>query len=66
MVETEGLKIISQEKLKEIVQAEVKENKVTCARLYELSKEHNVSLEDLGKAADELKVKITRCQLGCF
>ncbi len=58
--------MISQEKLKEVVQAQARDNRITCAQLYQLSEKYEVSLEELGKIADELKLKITRCQLGCF
>ena len=58
--------MISGEKIKEIVQAEAQENRITCGKMHELSEKHGVSLAELGKAADELKIKIARCELGCF
>lgn len=58
--------MISEEKIKEIVQAEAQENRITCGKMHELSEKHGVSLAELGKAADELKIKIARCELGCF
>ena len=58
--------MISEEKIKEIVQAEAVENRITCGKMHELSEQHGVSLAELGKAADDLKIKITRCELGCF
>ncbi|UNC91500.1 hypothetical protein [Candidatus Contubernalis alkaliaceticus] len=53
-------------KIKEIVQAEAQDNRITCGKMHELSKKHGVSLAELGKAADELKIKIAQCELGCF
>lgn len=58
--------MISEEKIKEIVQAETRENRITCGKMHELSEQYGVSLAELGKAADELKIKIARCELGCF
>ncbi len=58
--------MISEEKIREFVQAEAQENRITCGKMHELSEKHGVSLAELGKAADELKIKIARCELGCF
>lgn len=58
--------MITEEKIKELIQAQAQENKITCAQLHEIGEIHGVSLEKLGEITDSLKIKITRCQLGCF
>ncbi len=58
--------MLSEEKLKEMIQAEAEDGRITCAQLWKIAGEHEVALEKLGRIADELKIKITRCQLGCF
>ena len=58
--------MITEEKIKELIQAQAQENKITCAQLHEIGEIPRVSLEKLGEITDSLKVKIIRCQLGCF
>lgn len=42
------------------------DSRLTCARARELAKELEVNPLVIGQAADELKIKIKACQLGCF
>ncbi len=42
------------------------EGKLPCALAFKLSKEHGVSLADIGEAANRENIKISHCQLGCF
>ncbi|WP_028309739.1 hypothetical protein [Desulfitibacter alkalitolerans] len=44
----------------------VKDGKITCAQARKLAEDLKVSYSDVGAAADELKIKIHKCQLGCF
>ncbi len=43
-----------------------KEGKMTCAQARRLAEDLQVSYDEVGNIADELKVKIHKCQLGCF
>jgi hypothetical protein len=43
-----------------------KEGKMSCAQAMELARETNTSYSALGDLLDEMKIKITSCQLGCF
>ncbi len=52
--------------LKEILKKELSDGKLSCAKAFQLAKEHKVSLAEVGKAADEANIKIAHCQLGCF
>ena len=42
------------------------DGKLACAKAFKLAEEHGVSLKDIGKTANEVDVKISHCQLGCF
>ena len=42
------------------------EGKLLCATARKIAEEFGVSYKIVGEAADELRVKITNCQLGCF
>ena len=39
---------------------------ITCAALRKIAEEINASYSEAGKAADDLKIKIRNCDLGCF
>lgn len=40
--------------------------KLNCVIARKIAEELGVSYKDVGKAADDLQIKITNCQLGCF
>jgi len=54
------------EKIKEEIQKRVKDNRLSCAVARNIARELSVSYKEVGKAANELQVKITDCELGCF
>jgi hypothetical protein len=57
------------EQLELIVEAcEEKEGKkrLTCAAAFKLVEEHGLKIKEIGKVCDEQKIKIIKCQLGCF
>jgi len=41
-------------------------NRLSCERAHDLAHELGVSLQEIGKACNDLKIKISNCQLGCF
>ena len=43
-----------------------KDGKITCAQARKLAEDLGISYSDVGEAADQLKIKIHSCQLGCF
>jgi len=40
--------------------------KLPCAAAFLIAKQYGVSLSVIGSICNEHKIKITRCQLGCF
>jgi len=42
------------------------DGKLPCAVAFKIARELKVPLKDIGQAANEMKVKIAACQLGCF
>ncbi len=42
------------------------DNKLTCAQAHKIAEELQVSLAEVGKKADDLGIKLSKCQLGCF
>jgi len=41
-------------------------NKLPCSGAFELYYKTGIPLHEIGEVANELKIKITNCQLGCF
>jgi hypothetical protein len=39
---------------------------ISCARAFEMHRQYNVSLADIGRICDENDIRICACQLGCF
>ncbi|MCR3921672.1 MAG: hypothetical protein NUK65_04025 [Firmicutes bacterium] len=54
------------ERIVEIIRANVVDGRLQCARAYQLATEHNLKLWQIGKVCEEEKIKIAGCQLGCF
>jgi len=57
---------MTREKLIDAIQAATHDNRLSCEKAHALAKEQDVSLQEIGKICNELKIKITACQLGCF
>jgi hypothetical protein len=52
--------------MKARIKAEAPEGRIPCAAAFRLAQELSLSRKDLGELLNELKIKITQCQLGCF
>ena len=37
-----------------------------CAKAYEIFEKHGIPLIEIGKYCNQNKIKIAKCQLGCF
>ena len=44
----------------------VTDNELSCVAAFEIAEKLNVRAKDIGAAADRLKIKIVKCQLGLF
>lgn len=42
------------------------ENRISCTKARELAENFKVPVSEIGRLANELKIKITECELGCF
>lgn len=40
--------------------------KLSCAAARKIAEDHRLSYREIGELADELGIRITDCQLGCF
>ena len=57
---------MTRETLINAIQAATQDNRLSCENAHALAKELNASLQEIGKVCNELKIKISACQLGCF
>ena len=57
---------MSQEDIKARIKTAAPEGKIACAVAFRLAEELGLSRHDLGELFNELKIKISHCQLGCF
>lgn len=57
---------MNQKKVIDAVRAAAVNNRLTCERAHNLARELNVSLREIGAVCNELKIKVSDCQLGCF
>lgn len=55
-----------QKDIAEILKAAATENKIACARIFEIIKDNSFFPDIAGIAMNENKIKITVCQLGLF
>lgn len=55
-----------EEKVREEIKKKAENNRLPCPVARRIAQELSVSLKEIGLAADELKIKITDCELGCF
>jgi hypothetical protein len=57
---------MDREKLIEAIQEASEANRLTCEKAHDLSRTLNVPLREIGELCNDLKIRITACQLGCF
>ena len=43
-----------------------KENRIHCSSALAIAKSLGITAAEVGKTANKLKIKISKCQLGCF
>jgi hypothetical protein len=55
-----------EDRIREEIKKNAKNNRLPCPVARTIARELSVSFSEIGKAANELKIKITDCELGCF
>lgn len=54
------------DKIEEYIKKVAEDNRIPCSGAITIAKLLEVSPADVGMVAEELQVKISKCQLGCF
>ena len=55
-----------EEEITEKIREVSKDGKITCAMAQKIALENKVPMKQLGDLLNQLKIKISQCQLGCF
>jgi LAO/AO transport system kinase len=53
-------------RIEEGLRAAARENKIPCAGAYAIAEALHVPKSEVGRIADKLQIRISKCQLGCF
>ncbi len=57
---------IQKEELAELIKQKSRDNMISCAQARALAEELNLPYQIVGDMANDLKIKVRYCQLGCF
>jgi hypothetical protein len=57
---------MDRDKLVKVILEKAKEGKLPCAVCFKIAEDFGISNKEMGKILNEMKVKISQCQLGCF
>ena len=53
-------------RLEEAINEKAKDRRLPCALCFKIAEDFGISKKEMGKILNEMKVKISQCQLGCF
>jgi LAO/AO transport system kinase len=65
-VEKTALNPEQQKELEDRLHKASGKNRVPCASALQIAKSLGISAAEVGKTANKLKIRIKKCQLGCF
>jgi len=57
---------MDRKKLEETILKKAKEGKLPCAQCFKIAEDFGISKREMGKILNEIEIKISQCQLGCF
>ena len=58
--------MVDRKKLEEAIKEKAKGGKLPCAVCFKVAEEFGISRKELGQVLNEINVRISQCQLGCF
>ncbi len=58
--------MVDRKKVEESILGRAKQGKIPCAVCFKIAEEQGISKRELGEILDEIKIKVSQCQLGCF
>ena len=57
---------MDRKELEEIILAKAKDGRLPCAVCFKIADDLGIPKKELTKVLNEMKIKISECQLGCF
>ena len=57
---------MKQEEIIAKLKESTKDGRIPCAMAFKIAKDCSVSTKEIGNLLNQLKIKISSCQLGCF
>jgi hypothetical protein len=57
---------MDRDKLEKVILKKAKAGKLPCAMCFKIAEDFKISKREIGKVLNEMKIKISQCQLGCF
>jgi hypothetical protein len=57
---------MDRKKLEEAIKEKAKDAKIPCAVCFKIAEDLGIPKKELTKVLNEMKIKISQCQLGCF
>ena len=58
--------LMDRKKLEEVINKKSKDGKLPCAMCFKIAEDFGISKREIGKVLNEMKIRISQCQLGCF
>ena len=55
-----------QKEIEKLVRRAAKDNRILCSGALAIAKSLGIPSREVGRIANELNIKISKCQLGCF
>jgi hypothetical protein len=57
---------MDRKKLEDAIKEKTKDGKVPCAMCFKIAEDFGIPKREMGKILNEMEIKISQCQLGCF
>jgi hypothetical protein len=58
--------IMDRKKLEETIKEKAKDGEIPCAVCFKVADDFGIPKKELTRVLNEMKIKISQCQLGCF
>ena len=55
-----------EDKLKQALKEIATDGRITCEDVWQFADDNGITKSEMGKACDDLGIRINSCQLGCF
>lgn len=57
---------MERQKLEKAILEKAREGKIPCAVCFKMAEDFGITKREMGKILNEMKIKVSQCQLGCF